>query len=337
MELREGELLASHTTFALGGPARAFAVVTTLEDVREALAYARAHNLKTVVFGGGSNVLAGDEGFDGLVLCMSSKGISIQHSENVCSIVASAGESWDDIVARAVQEGAWGIENLSGIPGTVGGAVVQNIGAYGAALSQTLTAVEVLDTTTDTVQTLSSEQCRFGYRSSLFKEEEGRYIVLSTTLTLSLTPAPNLAYKDLHTRFGGVETPVLGDIRAAVLEIRAQKFPDLSKEGTAGSFFKNPFVSDEQAEQLLQQYPDMPIYTSPDQPGKKINLAWVLDKALNLKGTQVGGARLFEKQPLVIATSAGATARDVQELATLVEKKVSDTLHIHIEPEVKIL
>lgn len=332
MELKEHEPLASHTTFHLGGPARYFVEARSLEEIQESIDFARDQNKPVFVLGGGSNVLAADEGFDGLVIKIELNGLE----QRGRVLVAGAGEPWDAVVSFAVSKHLWGIENLSGIPGTVGGAVVQNIGAYGAALSQTLQSVDVFDTTANETRTLSAEQCRFGYRGSIFKEEEGQYVVLSAALALSDAPSPNVSYKDLKARFGGA-APGLADIRSAVLDIRARKFPDLTKEGTAGSFFKNPIMSTEDAAALKRKYPEIPLFEMPETAGIKVPLAWLLDHALRLQGARVGGARLFEKQILVIAAGAGATARDVQELAALVEKKVSSDLNIHIEPEVKIL
>jgi UDP-N-acetylmuramate dehydrogenase len=284
------------------------------------------------VLGGGSNVLVPDEGFAGIVIKIEMKGLEKAGD----TIVAGAGEEWDKIVEYAVGQNLWGLENLSGIPGTVGGACVQNIGAYGAALSETLASIDVFDTKDGTQKTLSNVQCNFGYRGSIFKEEEGRYVVLSATFELHTTPNPKLTYKDLVSRFAGA-TVALHDIREAVLEIRKQKFPDLVVEGTAGSFFKNPIMPKEEAEKLKGTYPDMPLFEMPETQGLKVPLAWLLDNALHMKGTSVGKARLFEKQILVIATHKNAHARDVHELATLVQKKVFDELQIKIEPEVKIL
>lgn len=337
MQFEQNVALAPYTTFGIGGPARFFAVAKSVDDIREALAYAKEQSLPVFILGGGSNLLVGDEGFEGLVIKVEISGIDIEKNGGEVRIRAGAGEVWDELVARATEEGAWGIENLSGIPGTVGGAVVQNIGAYGAALSQTLESVHVFDRHTNDVRTLSQAECAFGYRSSIFKEEEGRYIVLSATFVLSTKSEPNISYKDLQACFIKVKPCYAGEVRDAVLAIRKAKFPDLDVEGTAGSFFKNPIMSREEAEALKVTYADMPLFDMPETDGVKVPLAWLLDNALHMKGASVGGARLFEKQVLVIAATRNTSARDVKQLAFEVEKKVFDELKIKIEPEVKIL
>jgi len=339
MTIEEDIPLAPYTTFGIGGPARYLALVQDVKEVCEALAFAKAKALKIFVLGGGSNVLIDDEGFDGLVLKIECRGVNTVREGDGALMVAGAGESWDNLVARAVQEELWGLENLSGIPGTVGGAVVQNIGAYGAALSQTLEWVEVLDQEQERIKTFTKEACQFGYRESIFKKEPGRYLVLHAAFLLSTTPQPNISYKDLTDRFKGA-TPTLQEIRTAVLSIREKKFPDLSAEGTAGSFFKNPVVSPEEAQKLAARYPGLPLFTLPESAGIKIPLGWLLDfrhGVLDMRGVRVGGARLFERQFLVIAAEKKSTAADVKELAKIVQEKVLTTCGISVENEVHIV
>ncbi len=336
MQIQENIALAPYTTFKLGGPARYFSIAKTTADIEEALRFSQEKHAPVFVLGGGSNVLIADQGYEGMVLKVELGDISAHREEDIYIVTAGAGASWDEVVSRAVHEGAWGIENLSGVPGTVGGAVVQNIGAYGAALSQVLQSVEVFDRTEGKVKTLSVDECRFGYRGSIFKEEEGRYIVLSATLALSLSPKPNVSYKDLQGRFDDSSIDIQA-IRSAILDIRKGKFPDLSVEGTAGSFFKNPIMSQAEAALLQQKYPEMPIFHMPETDGVKVPLAWLLDNALHLKGFEINGARVFEKQALVIAAARGTSSNDVKNLAEFVEKKVFDELKIKIEAEVKII
>ncbi|OGC87953.1 UDP-N-acetylenolpyruvoylglucosamine reductase [Candidatus Adlerbacteria bacterium RIFOXYC1_FULL_48_26] len=333
MQLQENIALAPYTTFNIGGLARFFIAVKTTDELAGALSFAKEKSLPVFVLGGGSNVLIPDEGFDGLVIKIEIKnGITVDGA----SVAASAGESWDELVAFCVERGLWGIENLSGIPGTLGGAVVQNIGAYGAALSQVLTLVAVYDRTHSQIKMLSVEECKFGYRGSIFKEEEGRYIVLAATLRLSSSPTPNISYKDLQTRFADSSIDI-DAIRNAVLDIRKAKFPDLSVEGTAGSFFKNPLLSKSEADALSLQYPAMPFFPTPEASAVKIPIAWLMHHALHLHGMSEGGARLFEKQILVIVAQHHAPSGDVKKLAERVQKKVFEEFKIKIEPEVKIL
>ncbi len=218
----------------------------------------------------------------------------------------------------------------------MGGAVAQNIGAYGAALSQTLRWVEVYDTRSGDIQKLSNVECAFGYRDSIFKQGDGRYVILRAALELSPSPKPVLSYRDLAERFKNA-VPGLSDIREAVVAIRNDKFPDLSREGTAGSFFKNPVIPKAQAQALGQKYPGMPLFELPESPDIKVPLGWILDRTLGMRGTRAGSARLFEKQALVIVADKNGSSRDVRALAREVQEKVFDALGIAIEPEVRVL
>ncbi|MSR71001.1 UDP-N-acetylmuramate dehydrogenase [Candidatus Kaiserbacteria bacterium] len=318
--------LAPLTTFGLGGPARRLIRIKTVEALQESLDYARDHKLATLMLGGGSNMLVDDAGFDGLVIKIELMGVEREGD----MLIAGAGESWDTLVERAVAEGLWGIENLSGIPGTVGAAPVQNIGAYGAELKDTLAWVEIFDSKQGTVARLANEECGFGYRSSRFKREGG-VVVLRAAFRLNKNGAPNTTYKDL----AGSESNTLAEIRQKVLAIRSQKFPDLSREGTAGSFFLNPVVSAEKAAQLAAQYGEMPQYAV--EGGTKLSMAWLLDHALGVKGMAVGGARLYERQPLVIVASRTARSADVQELAEKIKALAKEKLYLEIEEEVRII
>ncbi len=331
MEIQEHIPLAPFTTFQIGGPARFFARAAAVEELREAFAFAREKKLRTLMLGGGSNLLVSDEGFDGLVIKVELRGIEFSGTD----VIAGAGELWDDLVAQCVEKGLWGIENLSGIPGTVGAAPVQNIGAYGAELKDTLSWVEVLEAKSGTVERLSNGACGFGYRTSRFKREPGTYVIVRAGFALSPHPRPNLSYADLTRAFEGNEAPSLGEIRAAVLAIRGGKFPDLGILGTAGSFFLNPVVSEEVAQTLTERFPELPSFRTAE--GVKLSLAWLLDHALHLKGERKGGARLFEKQPLVIVAERNSSADDVRELAALVSSRAQKELNIPLESEVRVL
>ncbi len=325
--MEENVPIAPITTFCIGGPARYFVRVTTVDELREALAFAKEKDLKPFVLGGGSNVLIDDAGFNGLVIKIELMGVE-QEGE---ALIAGAGESWDVLVARAIEAGLWGIENLSGIPGTVGAAPVQNIGAYGTEIKDTLLWLEALDMQTGEVVRFANAECGFGYRTSVFKREPRRYVIMRVALQLKKDGHAQASYKDL----GGMDSATIAQIRAKVLDIRAGKFPDLSVEGTAGSFFLNPVVSVEQAGQLASKYAGMPQFAVAG--GVKLSLAWLLDNALGLKGTAVGGARLYEKQPLVIAAARNTPARDVRALADLVAQKIKDECKIDVEQEVRVI
>lgn len=329
--------LAPFTTFHIGGPAEVVTEVRSEEDIVEALALARERSLSVAVLGGGSNILVPDEGVRGMVLRMLANGISSQEDDGgrvvVCN--AEAGALWDEVVERAVARGLWGIENLSGIPGTVGGAVVQNIGAYGAVLSETIQSVDVYDVQKRSQHTWMANECGFGYRTSVFKKSPGRYIVLRARLTLSTVPRLNITYSDLATRFATTIAPTLADVRTAVLAIRSTKFPDLTRYGTIGSFFLNPVLQNEAARAIAERFPGMPLYPLPE-GGVKVPIAWLLDYrhgVLDMRNTRVGGAFVWPHQPLVIATRHGATARDVEMLARTVALRVQEATGIVLEPE----
>ena len=350
MNIEKNVPLAPYTTFGIGGPALFLICVKNVEELKEALSFAAQKQLRVFVLGGGSNVVINESGFDGLVIKIEIQGIEVWarphtnfdmvplgQSPLTVEVSVGAGEGWDALVERTTQEGLWGIENLSGIPGTVGGAAAGNIGAYGQALSQTLAWVEVWDMKAGEIKRFTNAECMFGYRESFFSIHSGSYSILRAAFTLTKTPKPELSYKDLAERFKDEKQPSLRAIREAVLTIRQGKFPDLDVEGTAGSFFKNPIVGKEVAEELVAAYPGLPIFAMPETDGVKVPLAWLLDRVLNIKGLSVGGARLFEKQPLVIAAKKGTPSSDVLELAQKVIEKVKENFSISIEPEVKII
>src|SRR3989344_7537815 len=327
MLIEENVPLAPLTTFFIGGSARYFVRVKTVEELQQSLDYARDQNLATLILGGGSNVLVSDAGFDGLVIKIEMAGVERDGD----TLIAEAGESWDSLVERAVADGLWGVENLSGIPGTAGAAPVQNIGAYGSEVKNTLAWVDAFDTRSGTVARLGNAECMFGYRTSRFKKEPGRFVIKRAAFALDKNGAPDASYKDL----AGCGALSIAQVRERVLSVRSRKFPDLRVEGTAGSFFLNPVVSAQKAAGLLAKYPDLPHFKAEN--GVKVSLAWLLDRALGIKGLSVGGARLFERQPLVISASRDAHSRDVAELAGKVADLVRDKLQIDIEPEVKII
>jgi UDP-N-acetylmuramate dehydrogenase len=327
--------LAPLTTFRIGGLARYFCIATSEAEVIEAFAFARARSLSTFVLGDGSNVLVGDAGFSGLVIQMGLKGIKESVSGDVVRVEVGAGESWDGLVDFCVQNGYWGMENLSLIPGTVGAAPVQNIGAYGCESKDIIESVRVIDSATGAARTLTNAECLFGYRDSLFKGPVGKSLIITNvTFVLSTVPRPNLAYKDLKEYFAkGTSVPALADIRAATISIRQSKFPDLFRFGTAGSFWKNPIISADAFAVLKTAHSLIPSYPAPS--GRvKIPLAWILDVVCGLKGHAKGRVRLFEQQPLVLTVEFGATAGEVEAFAREIEDIVASKTGIIIEREV---
>lgn len=321
------------TTLKVGGAARYVIACATPEEIREACDFARTRNLPLVVLGEGSNVLPGDSDYEGVVLLVRNKGIDVEEQERDVLVRAQAGESWDGLVEYAASRGWWGIENLAGIPGTVGAAPVQNIGAYGMDIAQTLQSVEAYDTRTKEVRTLPTADLQLSYRDSLFKHE-ARYIILRVTFRLSKDGVPHVGYPDLkRAQDAGVPLSSPHDIAKAVREIRSRKFPDLREFGTAGSFFKNPILSQEEFTRLSGQYGALPSF--PHDGKVKVPLAYILDHILSLKGYAKEHVFLFGNQPLVLVTQPGAAAKDVEGLASEIEEKVLRATQLSIEREVR--
>ncbi|HVW71701.1 MAG TPA: UDP-N-acetylmuramate dehydrogenase [Candidatus Paceibacterota bacterium] len=335
MTTRESVLLSSLTTFKIGGPARYVIDCESESDVREAVAFAAAQQLPFTVLGGGSNVLAPDEGYAGVIIRPLLTRVSFDEHDDGVQVIAEAGVPWDALVHEACARDLWGLENLAGIPGSVGAAPIQNIGAYGAEAAETILWVEVLDPATGEVTRIANADCAFGYRDSRFKRNPGA-IILRVAFLLQKNGAPRIGYADLaRAQEAGVPLAAPEQIAAAVRAIRAKKFPDLSKEGTAGSFFKNPHISADAYAALKVRYPDLPGF--PNATSVKVPLAWILDRVLNLRGFTQGNARLFEAQPLVIAAAFGATNKEVQSLAAYVSDRVKEVTNIQLEWEVRQL
>ena len=335
MQLREHISLAPFTTFGIGGDARYFVSAHHDDDVREAVRFAKDKQLPLLVVGGGSNLLIADSGFSGLVLHVTSANVSVEERDKAATLIADAGVEWDALVAHSVTEGLWGLENLSSIPGKVGASVVQNIGAYGVEAGNLIAWVEVYNPHTDRVARLTKEDCRFGYRDSLFKSHQGKeLVVLRVAFMLSREGVVNLGYKDLVQYDREINKIMsLADARDAVIHIREKKFPELTSIGTAGSFFKNPVVSKEKADEFLHTYPHASSF--PQQDGTvKLSAAWIIDNVLHIKGERVGDVGAWGAQALVLVNYGHATAYDVASYANTIIEKCFTSTGIQLEPEV---
>lgn len=330
-------------TFALDVPAPYWAEFDTAERLSEIVSQCRAQGLPWYVISGGSNIIMTGN-FPGVYIHPTAPKIEIvEQCEQYVTAYATAGVVWDDMVAWAVEWGLGGIENLSYIPGMVGAAPVQNIGAYGSEVGDSVVWVEWFDTETMTLGRLSAEECRFGYRDSIFKNElRGRAIVTGLALRLSRTPVYKIRYGDLSDRVaqrGGTEglapQDALNNIRRAVIEVRREKLPDPAVAGNAGSFFKNPVISSAQASALRTRYPDMPSYClEGDQ--EKIPAAWLIDRA-GWKGYRLGVVGVHPNQPLVIVNYGGATANEILSLAGRVVADVECRFGIELSMEVNVV
>lgn len=336
MDIQEHVPLHSLTTFRTGGPARFLLTLHSREEVAEAVLFAKEKGLPLVAFGKGSNMLPPDTGLNAVLVRYVPSGITSVVKDGVAHVTVEAGCVWDDLVAHAVENGWWGIENLSAVPGTVGAAVVQNIGAYGAVLGDTLFEVEAYDIVKSMFVTLSRDECDLGYRTSVFKKHTDRYVIVSVSFALPTSGNPNLSYRDLTVYFEKKPVPqTLLNVRNAVIEIRGGKFPSLVEYGTAGSFFLNPVFTEDAVKTIRAKYPDMPVYPLPE-GGVKVPLAWIFDQVLKAKGRRVGGAFVWHKQPLVIAADVDAQTKDIVALAESVVADFLKETGIRISPEVRL-
>jgi UDP-N-acetylmuramate dehydrogenase len=342
MTVTEQIPLKDLTTLRVGGPARFVATIDTLEDIPLAVSFARERHLPFVVLGEGSNVLPDDSGYEGVILLMRIPGVAWQEEEGATLATVGAGVRWDDFVRECAGKNLWGLENLAGIPGTVGAAPVQNIGAYGAEVRTTVRSVRAYDATTGARVEIPASECTFTYRDSRFKHE-ANLIITHVTFALTRDGGPQVEYTDLiRARDEGADLTTPSAIGNTVRAIRALKFPDLRAFGTAGSFFKNPIVAQEVYDALSARYEaearpygGIPMYPVPGQV--KIPLAFILDKFLSLRGHRIGKAFLFGNQPLVLVGDQGATAREIDALAHDIETRVHDATGITIEREVRML
>jgi len=334
MIIEQDKSLKEFTTFRVGGNALFFCTVQSEEDLLEALVFARGKHLPFFVLGGGSNILISDRGFPGLVIKMEMKGVEIADTR----ATAKAGEDWDVFVEMMVKEGLYGVENLSFIPGTVGAAPVQNIGAYGSEVKDTIDIVRAYDTHENVFRDFSNYDCRFEYRDSLFKKEAGRYVIVSVTFLLKKDGEVNTGYKDIKEYFAtkNITNPTLAEVRNAVVEIRTKKLPDVRMIGTAGSFFKNPVLTSLQAGKLREMYPELPIYPV-DDTHVKVSLAWILDHVCGFRGVMKGNVGTYKNQALVIVNNGDATAADIISFAREIKKIVLEKTGIEIEEEVQMI
>lgn len=340
MLLEENKPLAPFTTFGIGGPARWFVEARTEAEAVEAAHWARERGVPLFVLGGGSNLLVSDEGFPGLVLHIALRGIEEQDvaGDGVVFRVW-AGEDWDQFVRHATQQNCGGVECLAGIPGTVGGTPVQNVGAYGQEVASVIGRVCAYDLRDGGVVELVAEQCDFGYRRSRFNTtDRGRYAVLRVDYRLQRNVAPTLRYPDVQREFAEGTQPTLVDVAHAVRRIRARKGM-LLVEGdagcrSAGSFFKNPFVTDAGAERIAEAAGNAPPRFAAESAGMvKIPAAWLIEQAGFAKGYTLGSAGVSSRHTLALINRGGAMARDVLALAERIRSAVRDRFGVELETE----
>jgi len=333
--------LAPLTTLGIGGPARLFVRAETVDEIRETIAWAASQHEPLFVLGGGSNLLIADEGFDGLVLQIDLRGITIRsESLETVMVYVAAGERWDDFVSFAVMRGWAGIECLSGIPGLTGATPIQNVGAYGQDVSETIVRVEAIERDTGRVVTFTNWECGFGYRQSIFKSSaKDRYIVAGVTFRLTPGGAAAIRYPELQTYLDEHEIDVsdLRGVRSAVIAIRKRKGmvldatdPDTRSDG---SFFMNPVVTQSTLDEIVLRAgtKNVPHFPSGDQI--KLSAAWLIEHAGFHKGFAHGNVGLSSKHTLAVINRGGGTAREVLELVAMIQGRVREEFGVEIQPE----
>ena len=337
LSIQENVSLKPYNSFGFDVSARYFAELTAADQIPELLDFARGQGLELLVIGGGSNLILRDS-IDSLVLVNHIPGREVvKVAEGSVMIRAGAGEGWHSFVRWTLEQGYYGLENLSLIPGTVGAAPMQNIGAYGVELKDRMHSLEAFDCATGKVVSFSAAECDFGYRDSVFKSAEpGRYLILSVTFELSLSFEPLLHYGGISAemeRRGVSELDAMG-LSDLICEVRSAKLPHPDQIGNAGSFFKNPVITDLQAKQLKQQYPGLVCF--PDKPGfTKLAAGWLIDQ-LGWKGRRQGDAGVYDKQALVLVNHGLATADDILELARNIQADISEKFAVQLEIEPRI-
>lgn len=335
MDIHTDVTLQNLTTMKLGGPAKLFAEVRTAGELSALYKEAKARNLAVYIIGGGSNSIAHDEGYNGLVIRIRIPGFEVtEDTLNNTTIKLGAGENWDEVVKRTVEMRLSGIETMSGVPGYVGAAPVQNIGAYGQEISETLVSLEAYDTQESTHVTLQNEDCGFSYRHSIFRgEAEGRYIITSVTLRLSKNlPSPPF-YEGLQTYLDehNITHFTHQAVRDAVLAIREHKLPDPAKKPNSGSFFKNAIVEPWQQADILKKYPDLKSFVMAD-GNFKIPTGWLIETA-GFKGQLLHGIRVHDKNCLVLINESATSYHDLAAAREEIIQKVRDLFGITIEQE----
>ena len=331
-----GAALNRRNTFRVSAQAAWLAEVRDPQAIPALLARSEVNGRPLLVLGEGSNVLFTRD-FDGLVLAMANRGIEVlADSGNIVRVRVAAGEDWHGLVLWSLAERLCGLENLSLIPGTVGAAPIQNIGAYGAELAEALDTVEAYDRETDTFVRLSNTQCEFSYRQSVFKRQPQRWIVSSVELRLHRSAPLKLDYAGIREELVGMKIRVPGarDVSEAVCRLRRRKLPDPAAIGNVGSFFKNPVILNDEAQKLQAAHPGIPVFNAPD--GKKISAAWLIERC-GWKGFREGDAGVSDKHALVLVNHGKASGAQIWSLAQRILESVQEKFGVRLEPEPTII
>ena len=337
MHIEEHKSLKTYNTFAIDCSARYFASIQSISDLKKALK-SKIHS-KIFILGGGSNLLLTQD-IDALVIHINIKGIEIiSENKNTISLKVMAGENWQEFVEYCIDNNYGGVENLSLIPGNVGTAPIQNIGAYGVELEDVFNSCNAISLNNHSEKIFTKEACKFGYRSSIFKnEQKGEFIITSVIFNLTKTKHnKNIGYGAIKEELNNlqIENPTLKEISEAVIKIRKSKLPDPKKLGNSGSFFKNPIINNLEFKKFHRNYPDAPYYKISNSE-YKIPAGWLIEQS-GFKGKRIGDAGVHKKQALVLVNYGNTTGKEIVSLSKTIQTKVKEEFGIFISPEVNII
>jgi UDP-N-acetylmuramate dehydrogenase len=331
--------LKPYNSFGFDAVAKQFAEINAISDLQALIQSGALQCQKTLILSGGNNVLFQNEVFDGIVVYINTKGIEVLREDgNEIVVRAQAGEDWPDFVRFCVGKGWHGVENLAHIPGKMGAAPVQNIGAYGMELKDSFLQCETIDLSTGKPKVFTKEECRFGYRESVFKNElKGQFVITSVNFLLQKEAPLHLEYGNIkaYLEQNGIERPTLQQLHDAICAIRDTKLPDVKQIGSAGSFFKNPVIERAQFEALHKDYPTMPHYDEPNGM-VKVPAGWLIEQA-GWKGWRNEHVGVYDKQALVLVHYGGGKGHDIVELAHKIQDSVEEKFGIRISPEVNFV
>lgn len=338
--LKKATLFKDLTTLKTGGLISDFRKVSSKTDLKKAVLTSKYNKMQIFVIGEGSDILVGDSNYPGMVIKIVSGDIKVTKKRDFVLVTVLAGRTWDEFVSFCVKRNYQGVECLSGIPGTVGASPVQNIGAYGQEVADTITSLEVFDISQNKFVTKTKMECDFGYRESFFKKQENwqKYIIWSVTFKLKENNLPDVKYDSLkkYLEEKGIENPNLNDIREAVLFIRSQKFENYKKTPNAGSFFKNPVLDPDEFLRLSKKHGAIPCFENPDGT-RKCFAGWFIEKA-GWKGSMHKNAKVSDKHALVITNPKGkATASEIFELSEKIIEDVNGKFGVKLEREVQLI
>ncbi len=329
IQVQEYISLKDFTTFRIGGIARYLVIIKNEGELKEALSFSKEKQIPFLILGGGSNVLISDQDFSGLVIINKIERIEIIEDK----VLVDSGTCLDNFITWSLANNFFGLENLSGIPGSVGGAIYQNAGAYGVEIKDVVSSVLGIDTKNNQTFLFSNTDCQFNYRDSIFKRNKN-LLITSVQFNLNKVFVPQIDYSGLNKILGNISDLNANIVRESILKIRGEKLPDWKKVGTAGSFFKNPIIPIEKYKQLQKEFPNIPGFAEQNNE-IKVPLAWILDNICHLKGYQSKQISLYQNQPLILINLGNATAEEVISFSKNIKSIVKEKTGIEIVEEVE--